>query len=99
MRGLHEAIPSARSREDGMKASDVMTRRVVTIHADETLRIAAERMLAHHISGLPVIQGGKLVGMLTEGDLLRRAELGTEKRRARWLEWLTSPGKLAEEYV
>lgn len=82
-----------------MKASDVMTSRVVTIHADETLRIAAERMLAHHISGLPVLDDGRLVGMLTEGDLLRRAEIGTERRRARWLEWLVSPGTLAEEYV
>jgi CBS domain-containing protein len=37
--------------------------------------------------------------MLTEGDLLRRAELGTQVRRPRWLAWLLGPGKLASEYV
>jgi CBS domain-containing protein len=82
-----------------MKAADVMTTGLVTVEPGDTLRRAAERMLAHHISGLPVVQDGRLAGILTEGDLLCRAEIGTEKHRARWLEWLTRPGVLAEEYV
>lgn len=61
---------------------------------------AAELMLRHRISGLPVLDASnRLVGILTEGDLLRRSELGTERRRPRWLELLVSPGKLSEEYV
>ena len=44
-------------------------------------------------------ENGALVGMLTEGDLLRRSELGTERRRPRWLEFLIGPGKLAAEYT
>jgi CBS-domain-containing membrane protein len=56
-------------------------------------------MLDHHISGLPVTEGHKVVGMVTEGDLLRRAETGTERHRSRWLELLLGPGRLANDYV
>jgi CBS-domain-containing membrane protein len=57
-------------------------------------------MLENRISGLPVIgDGDNLVGIVTEGDFLRRAETSTEKRRPRWLEFLIGPGRLAEEYV
>jgi predicted transcriptional regulator len=57
-------------------------------------------MLQHHISGLPVIdKTGKLVGILSEGDFLRRRETQTERRRSRWLEFLMGPGKMAAEYT
>ena len=53
-----------------------------------------------HISGLPVLdKKGRLVGMLTEADLLRRGELGTGKRRLRWLQFFMGPGRLADEYT
>ena len=56
-------------------------------------------MLEHHCSGLPVVTAdGKLVGIVTEGDFLRRSELGTERHHSRWLEFF-EPGKLAGEYV
>jgi hypothetical protein len=42
---------------------------------------------------------GQLVGMVTEGDFLRRGELGTQRQRSRWLEFLLGPGRLADEYV
>ena len=55
---------------------------------------------ANRISGLPVIDtNGVLVGLVTEGDFLRRTETTTEKRRPRWLEFLVGPGRLADEYV
>ncbi|MBO0756678.1 MAG: CBS domain-containing protein [Bradyrhizobiaceae bacterium] len=83
-----------------MKASDVMTRRVISIPPDSTILEAIRLMLQNHISGLPVIDGsGILVGVVTEGDFLRRAETGTQRKRPRWLELLTGPRKLAEEYV
>jgi predicted transcriptional regulator len=57
-------------------------------------------MLQHHISGLPVIdKTGKLVGILSEGDFLRRRETQTERRRSRWLEFLMGPGNMAAEYT
>ncbi len=83
-----------------MNAGDVMTQSTVTVHPDDTLVYAVEQMLKRRISGLPVVDDtGALVGILTEGDLLRRAELGTQKRRPRWIEFLMGPGRLADEYV
>ena len=57
-------------------------------------------MLQNRISGLPVVDAqGNLVGMVTEGDFLRRGEIGTQRRRPKWLEFLVGPGRLADEYV
>ena len=82
-----------------MKAEDVMTRDVISIDPDSTVLQAARLMLQHHISGLPVIdKSGNLVGVLSEGDFLRRRETRTEKRRSRWLEFLMGPGRIAAEY-
>jgi len=83
-----------------MKAVDVMTRNVVSVTPDATVLQAARVMLQQHISGLPVIDsGGRLVGVLSEGDFLRRRETATERRRSRWLEFLMGPGKIASEYT
>ncbi len=83
-----------------MQVRDVMTRSVISITANELVLNAARLMLQNRISGLPVVDpAGKLVGMVTEGDFLRRGELGTQRRRPRWLEFLIGPGKLATEYV
>lgn len=82
-----------------MKAEDVMTRDVISIAPDATVLQAARLMLQHHISGLPVVdETGKLVGVLSEGDFLRRRETRTEHRRSRWLEFLMGPGRIAAEY-
>jgi CBS domain-containing protein len=83
-----------------MQVRDVMTRSVISINANESVLNAARLMLQNRISGLPVLDpAGKLVGIVTEGDFLRRGELGTQRRRPRWLEFLIGPGKLASEYV
>lgn len=59
-----------------MDAKDVMTRTVVTVSPDHSLRHAARIMLDRGISGVPVVDDdGRLVGIVTEGDLLRRSEL------------------------
>jgi CBS domain-containing protein len=83
-----------------MQVRDVMTRNVVSVKADDSILSAARLMLQNRISGLPVLDAnGTLVGVVTEGDFLRRGELGTTKRRPRWVEFLLGPGKLAQEYV
>jgi CBS-domain-containing membrane protein len=83
-----------------LKASDVMQREVITVtpgtRVDEALRLMAR----HHISGLPVVdETGAAVGMLSEGDLLRRAELGTETRLSAWREWIAGSGREAGNYA
>ena len=83
-----------------MQVKDIMTINVISIGADEAIVKAAGLMLQNRISGLPVVdKEGELVGMVTEGDFLRRGELGTQRRRPKWLEFIVGPGKLAEEYV
>ena len=83
-----------------MKVKDVMTSPVVSIEPDAPVLQAVQIMLQRHISGLPVVdKEGRLVGIVTEGDFLRRAETGTERRRPRWLEYLIGPGRLADEYT
>jgi CBS domain-containing protein len=83
-----------------MKASDVMTGKVVTIDPDSSLSDMIHLMLDRRISGLPVVtKEGKLIGMVTEGDCLRRSETGTEKKRSFWRDLLTGSETLATEYI
>ena len=83
-----------------MKAVDVMTRDPVAVRPDSSIMEAVRLMLQRRFSGLPVVDGaGRVVGIVTEGDLLRRAEMGTQRRRPRWIEFLIGPGRLANEYV
>ena len=83
-----------------MNAADLMTSFVVTVSSDATIEYAAQLMLQYRISGLPVTdRDGAVLGIITESDLLRRAETGTEKRHARWVSLLIGPGRLAQEYV
>jgi CBS domain-containing protein len=83
-----------------MKAHDVMTWGAITVGPDESVTCAVQLMLQNKISGLPVVDDeGEFVGIVTEGDFLRRGELGTQRQRPRWLEFLLGPGRLAAEYV
>jgi CBS domain-containing protein len=83
-----------------MRVKDVMTPNVTCIGADEPVLKAARLMLQNHISGLPVVdKDGELVGIVTEGDFLRRSELGTQRQRPKWLEFLVGPGRLAQEFT
>jgi CBS domain-containing protein len=83
-----------------MKASEVMTRNIVSIARDAPVRQAIRLMLDNHVSGLPVVDGaGKMVGILTEGDLLHRSEIATERHHWHWLEFVLGPGRMASEYV
>jgi CBS domain-containing protein len=76
-----------------------MTRNVLTVGRETSVADAIRVMLDKNVSGLPVLDNGKIVGIVTEGDLLRRSETGTAKHRPRWLEILMGPGRMAGEYV
>lgn len=83
-----------------MRASDVMCQSVVTVTPETAITDAVRIMLDRRISGLPVIDdAGAPVGMVTEGDLLRRVELGTDRRFPGWRSWLVSSGREALEYA
>jgi CBS domain-containing protein len=83
-----------------MRAHQIMTRHVITISPDALVVEAAELMLRNHVSGLPVVDGqGKLVGIVSEGDFLRRSEIGTGRKRGRWLSFILGPGKAATDFV
>ncbi|MGB8550060.1 MAG: CBS domain-containing protein [Xanthobacteraceae bacterium] len=83
-----------------MRAADVMTPNPVTVSPDASIMEAIRLMLERKFSGLPVIDtNGSLVGIVTEGDLLRRSETGTQRKRAGWIEFLMGQGRLASEYV
>ena len=83
-----------------MRARDVMARAVVTASPDTTVEGLARLMINLRISGVPVLdKDGRFVGMVTEGDLLRRVEIGTERHRPRWSEPFSSNSRLAAEYV
>lgn len=83
-----------------MLASEIMVSPVKSIGPEATIAEAVELMLSSHISGLPVVDAdGRLVGLISEADFLHRAELGTTKRKPRWIEFLLGPGETAESYV
>ena len=83
-----------------MRTHQIMTRHVITVDADTPLLDAANLMLRHHVSGLPVLdQAGKPVGIVSEGDFIRRSEIGTQRKRGRWLKFLLGPGISAKDFV
>jgi CBS domain-containing protein len=83
-----------------MKAVDLMQRQVVTVTAEASIKDAVRLMTAHWISGLPVVDvHGSVVGILSERDLLRRVEPGTELRLPVWRAWFADAGRIAADYV
>ncbi len=83
-----------------MKARDVMVSPVVTVKPDSSIKDVAQTLLDRRISAVPVVDAdGKLLGMVSEGDLLHRSEAGTERRRSWWLQAFAEDETLAAEFV
>lgn len=83
-----------------MRAHQVMTKDVITVTPQTSIEDAAKIMLHNHISGLPVLSDDRrLIGVVSESDFLRRAEIGTEHKRPSWLQFILGPGKAAAEFV
>lgn len=83
-----------------MRAHQIMTRPVITITPETTIVEAANTMLRQHVSGLPVVDAaGKLVGIISEGDFTRRGEIGTQRKRGRFLTFILGPGQAATDFV
>jgi CBS domain-containing protein len=83
-----------------MKARDVMVAPVITATPHATIKSVAETFLKYRISAVPVVDDkGALVGIISEGDLMHRAETGTERQRPWWLQAIMSQDGLALDYV
>ena len=83
-----------------MRAHQIMTRPVITVTPETAIVDAANTMLRKHVSGLPVVDGkGKLVGIVSEGDFIRRSEIGTQRKRGKFLKFILGPGKAAADFV
>ena len=87
-----------------MRAMDIMTTAVITVGPDTPVQDLAKLLSDRAISGAPVVDAnGRLVGIVSEGDLLHRAETGTERRterrRSRWLDSLAGDRDLARDYI
>ena len=83
-----------------MRAHQIMTKPVITVGPEATIVEAANIMLQKHVSGLPVVDSsGELVGIVSEGDFIRRSEIGTQRKRGRWLRFILGPGRSAADFV
>ena len=83
-----------------MNASDIMVSDVITVKSSGTVQEAAELLLLNRISAMPVVDdSGKLVGMISEGDLIRHGDAGTAHERPAWLRLLMGREGLAAEFV
>jgi len=82
-----------------MRAHQIMTKTVITVTPRTSIEEAAKIMLRSHISGLPVMEDGKLVGVVSESDFLRRGEIGTGRKRSAFLQFLLGPGRAAADFV
>src|ERR1700758_3000493 len=83
-----------------MRAMDVMTSEVITVDENASVQSVAKLLAKHGISAVPVVdKDNRVIGMVSEGDLLHRAETGTERRRSWWLDLMASTNKLAGDYI
>lgn len=83
-----------------MQAKDLMTRDVVTVSPETPVAAVAQRLVDRRISAVPVVDAtGTVLGIVSEGDLLRRRELGTERRSSWWLEVFADPDSRARDYT
>jgi CBS domain-containing protein len=83
-----------------MNAADVMVSNVITVGPDATVQEVAGILLKNKISAVPVIsQSGKILGIVSEGDMLRRVESHTLRHRSWWLRLLTADTTLRDEFV
>jgi CBS domain-containing protein len=83
-----------------MIAQDVMTSPVITVGENATIQEVARLLVKERISAVPVVdEAGNLAGIVTESDLMRRAEIGTERHYSWWLSLLSDARTLAADYV
>jgi CBS domain-containing protein len=91
--------PSIVARESAMRARDIMTTDIVTVAPSTAVSALAQLLVERRISAVPVVDDGRLVGLVSEGDLLHREETGTESRPSWWQELFRSTEDRAKAYL
>jgi CBS domain-containing protein len=90
----------SKSQRLPMKAQEIMTRDVTTVRPDTSVHDIAALMVEKHISGVPVLtDDGAIIGMVSQSDLLHRAEVGTERKHKWWFRAFADSNALAREYA
>src|SRR5271155_3194520 len=83
-----------------MRAMDVMASEVITVEQNASVQTVAKLLAERGISAVPVVdRENRVIGMVSESDLLHRAETGTERRRSWWLDMMASTNQLAGDYI
>jgi len=82
-----------------MQAKDIMTANVATVRPDAEVSEIAKQLLARHISAMPVVDQDRVVGIVSEGDLMRRSENETERQPSWWIRMFAEPQDRARDYV
>jgi CBS domain-containing protein len=83
-----------------MKAADVMVSKVITVGRDTAVREIANVLFTNRISAVPVVDGdGVLVGIVSEGDLIHRVEVGTDREYSWWSKLISDKSMMAREYL
>lgn len=83
-----------------MQARDIMSAPVISVTGDTPIVEVAQLLVRHGISGVPVLAAdGRLVGIVSEGDLMRRIEIGTDRQPSWWLRLLGGSEEQARDYV
>ena len=83
-----------------MRAHQIMTKTVITTTEDASIVDVAKLRLSKHISGLPVIDAAsRIIGIVSQGDFLRRVEIGTQRTRGRWLSLFAGPAGAAADFT
>jgi CBS domain-containing protein len=83
-----------------MEARDIMTVNIITVGPDTPVKEIARTLLENGVSAVPVVDANqRVLGIVSEGDLMRRADIGTDRQRSWWLKTFAAPPDLAREFV
>ncbi|WP_027836082.1 CBS domain-containing protein [Maritalea myrionectae] len=83
-----------------MQAHDIMTPKVITVEPTTTVEEVSHLMIEHHVSALPVVDAeGTVLGIVSEGDLLRRVEGASDHKKSWWLRFFANTDDSVKEFV
>tara|TARA_R110002074_G_scaffold60375_7_gene146413 strand:- start:2638 stop:3348 length:711 start_codon:yes stop_codon:yes gene_type:complete len=87
-------------KENGMQAQDIMTKNVISAAADTTVEQITGLMMKNHISAVPILDSaGAIIGLISEGDLMRRVEGSGSTNKSWWLSLFAGSDNTAQDFI